>query len=338
MSFGSIQTYKEAGLAKMEWAVSDPCDVCAKNDGQVIVIGQTFASGDAQPPAHPHCRCVLLPVIPGMEDDDPMGIDGGLAPMPENATTVESDAMASNKTQAKYTNVQEWNKEELLNLSKIQDPNMIETKIWDSGSNSYIDIVRRPNDPRLQALLKTQGFADTPTLISANEYETLNGVKVYRGVTGSENLSAAQMVEQFKNGDMFVGTGVVGNGVYSGTNYEYVINYAGNNPKNVIEMAFKQNATFIEADIARAEAQKLSEAFYDKAFGRQYSLNMSDYLDYIKSYGDISAEEAKALGTMFREPGAYAALHGYDAIVAANSSTGESVYVILNRGAMVVKK
>jgi SPP1 gp7 family putative phage head morphogenesis protein len=89
MSFGSIQRYKEAGLQKMEWAVSDPCDICAKNDGQVIVIGQTFASGDAQPPAHPHCRCVLLPVIPGMEDDDPMGIDGGLAPMPDGAPIVE---------------------------------------------------------------------------------------------------------------------------------------------------------------------------------------------------------------------------------------------------------
>jgi hypothetical protein len=46
--------------------------VCAKNDGQVIVIGQTFASGDQQPPAHPHCRCVLLPVIPGMEDEPEM--------------------------------------------------------------------------------------------------------------------------------------------------------------------------------------------------------------------------------------------------------------------------
>jgi len=69
MSFSSIERYKEAGLAKMEWAVSDPCDICAKNDGQVITIGQTFASGDAQPPAHPHCRCVLLPVIPGMEDE-----------------------------------------------------------------------------------------------------------------------------------------------------------------------------------------------------------------------------------------------------------------------------
>jgi SPP1 gp7 family putative phage head morphogenesis protein len=75
MSFSSIERYKEAGLQKMEWAVSDPCNICAKNDGQVIQIGQSFASGDQQPPAHPHCRCVLLPVIPGMEDD-PAGIDG----------------------------------------------------------------------------------------------------------------------------------------------------------------------------------------------------------------------------------------------------------------------
>jgi SPP1 gp7 family putative phage head morphogenesis protein len=85
MSFGSIQRYKEAGLQKMEWAVSDPCDICAKNDGQVIVIGQTFASGDAQPPAHPHCRCVLLPVIPGMEDEPEIpGVTMVTPPSPVN--------------------------------------------------------------------------------------------------------------------------------------------------------------------------------------------------------------------------------------------------------------
>jgi SPP1 gp7 family putative phage head morphogenesis protein len=90
MSFSTIERYKEAGLARMEWAVSDPCDICAKNDGQVIQIGQTFASGDQQPPAHPHCRCVLLPVIPGMEDElDPTGITGGLTPMPDGAAIVE---------------------------------------------------------------------------------------------------------------------------------------------------------------------------------------------------------------------------------------------------------
>jgi SPP1 gp7 family putative phage head morphogenesis protein len=87
MSFSTIERYKEAGLAKMEWAVSDPCDICAKTDGQVITIGQTFASGDAQPPAHPHCRCVLLPVIPGMEDE--LAMPGAeIAPMPTDMSYV----------------------------------------------------------------------------------------------------------------------------------------------------------------------------------------------------------------------------------------------------------
>jgi hypothetical protein len=87
MSFGSIQTYKEAGLQKMEWAVSDPCNVCAKNDGQIVVIGQPFASNDTQPPAHPHCRCVLLPVIPGMEDEIAMP-GAEIAPMPTDMSYV----------------------------------------------------------------------------------------------------------------------------------------------------------------------------------------------------------------------------------------------------------
>lgn len=73
MSFSTIQRYKEADLQKMEWHVSDPCPKCAQNSGQVVEIGGTFNSGNQQPPAHPHCRCVLLPVIPGMEEDGGIG-------------------------------------------------------------------------------------------------------------------------------------------------------------------------------------------------------------------------------------------------------------------------
>ena len=94
MSFGSIQTYKEAGLQKMEWAVSDPCDICAENDGQVIIIGQTFKSEHTQPPAHPHCRCVLLPVIPGMEDE--LVMPGTVTtPMPDGMSYVGDAPQAS---------------------------------------------------------------------------------------------------------------------------------------------------------------------------------------------------------------------------------------------------
>ena len=69
ISAATMARYKEAGLEKQQWAVSDPCDICAKNDGAIVTIGTSFPSGDTQPPAHPHCRCVLLPVIPGMEEE-----------------------------------------------------------------------------------------------------------------------------------------------------------------------------------------------------------------------------------------------------------------------------
>lgn len=73
MTAATIQRYKEANLEKMEWHVSDPCDKCAQNANVEVSIGASFPSGDTQPPAHPHCRCVLLPVIPGMEDDSITG-------------------------------------------------------------------------------------------------------------------------------------------------------------------------------------------------------------------------------------------------------------------------
>lgn len=68
MSAATIQRYKDAELEKMEWQVSDPCNKCAQNSGVVVSIGTSFPSGNTQPPAHPHCRCVLLPIIPGMEE------------------------------------------------------------------------------------------------------------------------------------------------------------------------------------------------------------------------------------------------------------------------------
>jgi hypothetical protein len=68
ISFATVERYKQGGLQQMEWEVSDPCKICALNTNQVVNIGSAFNSGDMQPPAHPHCRCVLLPVIPDFGD------------------------------------------------------------------------------------------------------------------------------------------------------------------------------------------------------------------------------------------------------------------------------
>jgi hypothetical protein len=82
ISYATINRYKEAGLEKMEWEVSSPCDKCAQNANQVVPIGQAFRSGNTQPPAHPHCRCVLLPVLPDFDDPAATGGSVTMAPVP----------------------------------------------------------------------------------------------------------------------------------------------------------------------------------------------------------------------------------------------------------------
>lgn len=80
MSYGAISRYKAANLEQMEWETSDPCPTCAMNSGQVVNIDGTFNSGAQMPPAHPHCRCALLPVIPEFETDENGVVD--VAPKP----------------------------------------------------------------------------------------------------------------------------------------------------------------------------------------------------------------------------------------------------------------
>lgn len=72
MSAASMQSYRENDIEKVQWETSSPCDICADNQGVVIALGDIFPSGDDMPPAHPHCRCVLLPVVPGMDEGDPI--------------------------------------------------------------------------------------------------------------------------------------------------------------------------------------------------------------------------------------------------------------------------
>jgi hypothetical protein len=75
MSVAARFFYEEAGVERVEWNAVEPCDICAPNDGQVVNLGQAFDSGDTEPPAHPNCRCALLPVIEGMIDDPSLGQD-----------------------------------------------------------------------------------------------------------------------------------------------------------------------------------------------------------------------------------------------------------------------
>lgn len=54
----------KAGYTSKEWrtGVGRPCPACAKNEGQVVGLNDTFPSGDNMPPAHVGCRCIVFPI------------------------------------------------------------------------------------------------------------------------------------------------------------------------------------------------------------------------------------------------------------------------------------
>lgn len=63
-SLGSQLYWRDAGVEKQEWLVSDPCEVCAPLAGKVVGLDDEFASGIRVPgDPHPSCKCALSPVV-----------------------------------------------------------------------------------------------------------------------------------------------------------------------------------------------------------------------------------------------------------------------------------
>ena len=60
-----LEAYKQSGvIEKKEWlAEPDACEICAALDGEVVKLNKMFSGGFDYPPAHPNCRCAILPVI-----------------------------------------------------------------------------------------------------------------------------------------------------------------------------------------------------------------------------------------------------------------------------------
>jgi hypothetical protein len=246
------------------------------------------------------------------------------------------------KVVAKYSNQEEFDKQELLKIIDIKENQMGVVTIYDGATQQYIEAFKYTGDDRLKAILQAQGFTAKPTVLSADDFAVLEQLKtpiIYRGLTASSTKSVDQMIKEFKDGEMYVGTGVAGNGVYAGTDLNYVIKYAGDNPDNVMTMALSPTAKTIDMEEAKRQAKAASAAFYDKAFKRQASpgsLSTPEMQKFVDSFGDITEEQARQLGILFRDPGRYAAVNGYDAIKHVDEDGG--IYVILNRGAVRVKE
>lgn len=66
LNTSTLNNYETFGVEMVEWLAIDTgvCEICPANEAQgPIKLGQVFDSGDEAPPAHPNCRCTVLPVV-----------------------------------------------------------------------------------------------------------------------------------------------------------------------------------------------------------------------------------------------------------------------------------
>jgi SPP1 gp7 family putative phage head morphogenesis protein len=150
ISYATVNRYKEAGLEKMEWEVSSPCDKCARNANAVVPIGAPFPTGATQPPQHPHCRCVLLPVIPDF--DDPAATGGSItAPVVAPSGVIQHQAFTPGFSEGR-TAWRDVTPDEWIEFQKKRRAALIENP--DEPNEFLLQIMR---DQTKDAVIKSNG-------------------------------------------------------------------------------------------------------------------------------------------------------------------------------------
>ena len=325
INLATVERYTDMGLEEMEWITSDPCPICIQNGGQKVRIGQAFNSGDEEPPAHPNCRCALLPVIPDFESTPNQH---GVVDTLSTAAMVPDYGLTGN-----YNGVSGNELADMANKAK---------EYSDSQGRSILDFVKpqssSDSDLVLKGLYKQKGYDGLPNIIDKKAFNlAVNDGKtiVYRGVTAPHFADVGKLspyVEQFKIGDYFAGSGVHGNGTYSSTNSLTAMSYAGGNPLNVMAMVLPDNLKTISI----ADIKRIHFNLYDDLAAALHREGISD-MDYKTVVNTMNVTN---------DPGRLATMLGYDGITVPVSDMAagagvtqvqtETYYVLLNRSVLNV--
>lgn len=306
-SYAAMETYKEFGLEQHEWLPINPCDVCALNDGAVVNIGSPFPSGVTQPPQHPNCRCALIPVIPDMSEQP--NENGVIDIAPQSTDVTYDDALS------------------------FLDERQAFDKSLPPGSDENLYVARQ-----------MQGYNGLPRVVSADEFDAIEGKTVYRGV------EKKKFVDEFMTGDNFAGQGVYGNGTYATDARDYAMGFAGPDKSLIMEIKITPDMRIIDV----RDMNKWRTTFTADLDARKVALQAKrqavfDLPDYKEALAQVDAEIAKldqVRRYLGQDLGTLATLRGYDAISVPAGEMGlsalpdaanEYYYVILNRAKAIVK-
>jgi hypothetical protein len=188
---------------------------------------------------------------------------------------------------------------------------------------------------RLKGIIAARGFDAKPQVVSS--VEELEGTPLYRGINGDGALSkmdASEMAQQFVDGDMHVGLGIFGDGVYFTSEKNIAASYAYGESGTTA-----RGAIITGGLVADAKILELAPEPGDDYYG--FSTKQ------VNEIADTIPREIFARYGVGQDVSTIATLAGYDAIhIPVPETNGDAFlqakfkggdqYIILNRGAMQV--
>jgi hypothetical protein len=228
-----------------------------------------------------------------------------------------------------------------------------EATLYDPDWSGFDDTYRPVQDQFIKAIWRRQGFDKLPRLLSNSEYNQAvasgENIVVHRGLAGAKRLD---YVSDYKQGQVYGGKGIYGNGSYTSTRLDTAVEYAGGDVKAVMDIVIPKSARIIDLDDFSKEYNQFRDALEKKTESLRTSLENAKQVlsrgkgtELDKAMKDVSRLEIEYKSAwqkerVYADHGRYASLKGYDVIkaTAKGNKTNEDYYIILNRAIAGVRQ
>lgn len=332
-------------IKKMEWHTSgshskpDECDA---------LNGRLFVPAEVPRKPHPMCMCYITPSVvdPGQSEQEAEDefldslLNGEFDSALEQYMTPEEvrqsrEVVTVSMRPHVLVRGHDRTAEVLEDFNRLITPG----DFFLNGENRYTEAENKgfgdPRDLVLTELVRLQGYG-LPEVLDSNDIDRRisEGWTVgFRGVRPRGNASASQQVDSMRDDpDFELGSGIYGNGIYFSVEERVAQEYAVADPD-----APKAKTT--DGAVVRVVLSPTARVIEYHELIRQQKEFLSD------------PDMHTAIKDTLHDPGRFAAMRGYDAIIVENEQDGTYIrdgkkkqqskalqFVILNRGVMAVER
>ncbi len=304
----SLEAATNAGMqTKTRHVTGDDrsCEVCMEYDQETVGIDEMFSDSSFDGHTHPSCRCVLTYGTVEKSVLQKYGTSEGV----ERSWDTRGRGRKV-ETEAKKRGLRQPGRPHPIDFKNSPTiKKMLE--VYEKDQNVFD---RGGVDPTLVGLIKEQGGDGLPKVVSKEEMDkqiAQGKIELWRGVDTKDHAL------QFQSGELFVGVGLHGGGVYTAygpqgkRNADY---YGAMNGTNPCTMRMTLGDDAVITDIEDIERDMNENAKVYAKFG--------------------NAHEQHARLRMFYDPGRFAAACGYDAIRVPDLN----FMMILNRSKVILEE